>query len=35
METTIEMLEQLPSPKALRRVPEFAGLHHEKMDGTG
>lgn len=35
MEITIEMLEQLPFPKALKRVPEFAGGHHEKMDGTG
>jgi len=35
MEITIEMLEQLPFPKSLRRVPEFAGGHHEKMDGTG
>lgn len=35
MEITIEMLEQLPFPRSLRRVPEFAGLHHEKMDGTG
>lgn len=32
---TIEMLEKLPFPKTLRRVPEFAGGHHEKMDGTG
>jgi HD-GYP domain-containing protein (c-di-GMP phosphodiesterase class II) len=32
---TIEMLEQLPFPKHLRNVPEFAGGHHEKMDGTG
>ena len=32
---TIEMLEQLPYPKHLRNVPEFAGGHHEKMDGTG
>lgn len=32
---TIEMLEKLPFPKKLRRVPEFAGGHHEKMDGTG
>jgi len=32
---TIEMLEQLPYPKNLRNVPEFAGGHHEKMDGTG
>ncbi|MBT6202333.1 MAG: GAF domain-containing protein [Rhodospirillaceae bacterium] len=35
MEITIEMLEQLPFPKSLRRVPEFAGGHHEKMDGSG
>ncbi len=32
---TIVMLESLPLPKALRRVPEYAGGHHEKMDGTG
>jgi len=32
---TIIMLEQLPFPKHLKRVPEFAGGHHEKMDGTG
>jgi len=32
---TIEMLEQLPFPKHLKNVPEFAGGHHEKMDGTG
>jgi HD-GYP domain-containing protein (c-di-GMP phosphodiesterase class II) len=32
---TIEMLEQLPFPKHLRNVPEYAGGHHEKMDGTG
>ena len=32
---TIEMLEQLPYPKNLKNVPEFAGGHHEKMDGTG
>ena len=29
------MLEQLPFPKHLKKVPEFAGGHHEKMDGTG
>lgn len=28
------MLEELPFPKTLRRVPEYAGGHHEKMDGT-
>lgn len=32
---TIIMLGQLPFPKHLRRVPEYAGGHHEKMDGTG
>ena len=29
------MLEQLPYPKNLKNIPEFAGGHHEKMDGTG
>ena len=29
------MLEALPFPKHLQRVPEYAGGHHEKMDGTG
>ena len=32
---TIIMLEALPFPKALKRVPEWAGGHHEKLDGTG
>ena len=32
---TIKMLESLPYPKHLRRVPEFAGGHHERMDGSG
>jgi HD-GYP domain-containing protein (c-di-GMP phosphodiesterase class II) len=32
---TIKMLESLPFPRHLQRVPEFAGGHHEKMDGTG
>ena len=32
---TIEMLCALPFPRNLRRVPEYAGGHHEKMDGTG
>ena len=35
MSITIDMLESLPFPKHLRRVSEFAGGHHEKMDGTG
>jgi HD-GYP domain-containing protein (c-di-GMP phosphodiesterase class II) len=32
---TIKMLEALPWPRHLRRVPEFAGGHHERMDGKG
>lgn len=35
MKVTVQMLESLPFPKNLRRVPEYAGGHHEKMDGTG
>ncbi len=35
MKATIEMLEALPYPKNLRRVPEYAGGHHERMDGKG
>ena len=32
---TIKILESLPFPKKLKNVPEYAGGHHEKMDGTG
>ena len=32
---TIVMLEQLQLPDNLRRVPEYAGTHHETMTGTG
>jgi HD-GYP domain-containing protein (c-di-GMP phosphodiesterase class II) len=32
---TIRMLSRLPLPRHLRNVPEIAGGHHEKMDGTG
>jgi hypothetical protein len=32
---TIIMLEKLPFPRHLRKVPEIAGGHHEKMDGNG
>lgn len=32
---TIKMLEQLPWPKHLKHVPEYAGGHHERMDGKG
>lgn len=35
MVQTIKMLEALPFPSNLKRVPEYAGGHHEKMDGTG
>jgi len=32
---TIKMLESLPWPRHLKRVPEYAGGHHERMDGKG
>lgn len=32
---TNKMLEQLPWPKHLVNVPEYAGGHHERMDGKG
>ncbi|HEU4351773.1 MAG TPA: HD domain-containing phosphohydrolase [Burkholderiales bacterium] len=32
---TIKMLEALPWPTHLMRVPEYAGGHHERMDGKG
>jgi HD-GYP domain-containing protein (c-di-GMP phosphodiesterase class II) len=32
---TYNMLSRLPFPKKLRRVPDYAAAHHEKMDGTG
>ncbi len=32
---TIRMLESLPWPKHLSDVPEYAGGHHERMDGKG
>ncbi|NHQ85777.1 HD domain-containing protein [Iodobacter sp. HSC-16F04] len=35
IEVTIEMLESLPWPKHLKNVAEFAGGHHERMDGKG
>jgi HD-GYP domain-containing protein (c-di-GMP phosphodiesterase class II) len=35
MVQTIQMLEALPFPRNLTRVPEYAGGHHEKMDGGG
>ncbi|MBL4712752.1 MAG: GAF domain-containing protein [Gammaproteobacteria bacterium] len=35
MAVTIKMLDQLPFPKHLLNVPEYAGGHHERMDGKG
>ncbi len=35
MAVTIKMLAQLPFPKHLVNVPEYAGGHHERMDGKG
>ncbi len=35
IDVTIQMLEALPWPKHLQNVPEFAGGHHERVDGKG
>ncbi|MFA5083337.1 MAG: HD domain-containing phosphohydrolase, partial [Hydrogenophilaceae bacterium] len=35
IEMTIRMLEALPWPKHLRHVTEYAGGHHERVDGKG
>ncbi len=35
IDVTIRMLESLPWPKHLKNVPEYAGGHHERMDGNG
>ena len=32
---TIRMLSTLPLPPSLRRIPDIAGNHHERMDGEG
>ena len=32
---SIKMLEQLPYPEHMTRIPEYAGKHHESMIGTG
>ncbi|MFP4212337.1 MAG: HD domain-containing phosphohydrolase [Alkalispirochaeta sp.] len=32
---TILMLDRLPFPRALENVPEYAGTHHETLDGSG
>ncbi len=31
----IMMLERMPFPNELKRVPEYAGTHHETLKGTG
>lgn len=33
--STIKMLESLPFPDELKRVPRYASTHHETMKGTG
>ncbi len=35
IDLTVAMLEALPWPKHLANVPEYAGGHHERMDGKG
>jgi HD-GYP domain-containing protein (c-di-GMP phosphodiesterase class II) len=35
IDVTIEMLKSLPWPKHLKHVTEYAGGHHERMDGKG
>ncbi|QLG87082.1 HD domain-containing protein [Chitinibacter bivalviorum] len=35
IDVTIQMLEELPWPSHLKNVPEYAGGHHERMDGKG
>jgi response regulator RpfG family c-di-GMP phosphodiesterase len=35
VEHTYRFLSQIPWTRTLRRVPEIAYAHHEKMDGTG
>ena len=32
---SIKMLELLPYPEHMKRIPEYAGTHHETMIGTG
>lgn len=35
IEVTIDMLKALPFPKELSNVVEYAGSHHERIDGKG
>jgi HD-GYP domain-containing protein (c-di-GMP phosphodiesterase class II) len=32
---TLRMLQQLPLPENMKRIPEYAGTHHEQMNGGG
>jgi HD-GYP domain-containing protein (c-di-GMP phosphodiesterase class II) len=32
---TLDITRQLPFPKNLSKVPEYAAAHHEKLDGSG
>lgn len=32
---SLMMLEQLPLPRNMRRIPEYAGTHHETLIGSG
>ena len=34
-QVTRKLLSQLPFPKKLKNVPDFAGSHHEKLNGSG
>ena len=33
--TTIQMLETLPFPETMAKIPEYAGAHHETLSGSG
>jgi HD-GYP domain-containing protein (c-di-GMP phosphodiesterase class II) len=35
IDVTVQMLESMPWPRHLKNVPEYAGGHHERMDGKG
>ena len=35
VELTYELLDKLPYPKHLNKVPFYAGCHHEKINGKG
>lgn len=34
-QTTLDMLQQLDFPKKYKNVPDYAGSHHEKLNGKG